>query len=233
MSEVQTATCQNPSCDNTYKHRSNKKFCSDNCRKEGNRPKQNSMSSPTKARNQLEMFDRALVLGEMLYQKERSLNFYKFGRLQDSPRSSNKGRSPIERLAFMEELIQLARGGDAQLRDILTKPHMRDANGYLDPHLFPFGNPAYCTIAKAASIYCYRFWKATAHDVVYNKMPEPPTGEVFKDGTVDDWPENRLTHYIENLSNKPTNSTKDIDDLYMINNNYSNNLSCPLKNAYS
>ena len=133
----------------------------------------------------------------------------------------------------MEELIQFARGGDAQLRDILTKPHMRDANGYLDPHLFPFGNPAYCTIAKAASIYCYRFWKATAHDVVYNKMPEPPTGEVFKDGTVDDWPENRLTHYIENLSDKPTNSTKDIDNLHMINNNYSNNLSYPLKNAYS
>lgn len=228
MENTKTSICQNLSCNKTFNFKRNKKFCCDKCRKVANRPIQNSLHSTTKARAQLELFDRALVLGEMLYQKERSANFYKFGKMQDSPRGSGNGRPPIERLGFMEELIQSARAGDAQLRDILTKPHMRDANGYRDPQLFPFGDPSYCTIAKAATLYCWRVWRATAHDVVYNKVPEPPTGEVFEDGTIDDWPENRLTHYIDNFSEITPNQTLQDIKITSINklHNKENNLSC-------
>ena len=46
-------------CDNKItSKRSTKVFCSDNCRKDSSRPIQNAQSSPTKAREQMEYFDR-------------------------------------------------------------------------------------------------------------------------------------------------------------------------------
>ena len=49
--------CKN--CNNQLKpKRSTKLFCSDNCRKNNSRPIQNAQSSPTKAREQMEYYDR-------------------------------------------------------------------------------------------------------------------------------------------------------------------------------
>lgn len=46
-------------CDKTItSKRSTKVFCSDNCRKRSSRPIQNAQSSPTKAREQREYYDR-------------------------------------------------------------------------------------------------------------------------------------------------------------------------------
>jgi hypothetical protein len=49
--------CKN--CNNQLRpKRSTKLFCSDNCRKNNSRPIQNAQSSPTKAREQMEYYDR-------------------------------------------------------------------------------------------------------------------------------------------------------------------------------
>ncbi|MHA6326790.1 hypothetical protein [Roseivivax sp. CAU 1753] len=187
--EVGLAACLRKSCDQKFRYRSNKKYCSDRCRKADNRPRRNSHESRSKAREQLELFDRALLLGELLYRHKTGLHFYKFGKLQDPRQDSLDGRPPLERLEFMEQLIQQARAGDAQIRDILSKPHMRRPDPYREPERYPFGNPQYSTIAGAAQAYCKRFWRANVWEVVHNKVATPPTGEVMEDGSVDDWPE--------------------------------------------
>ena len=136
--------------------RPNKLYCSSNCRKRHNEPKRNASYSPTKRREQLEFFDRALRLAECLY-----------------------SIPPNQRLGFLKELVDLAREGDnGQLRLILTNYLLRHPNPIYDRHLFHRRNRAYPTIAQAVNYYCKRFWKADAKLVVYNKVPEPDDGVI-------------------------------------------------------
>jgi hypothetical protein len=92
-------------------------------------------------------------------------------------------RSPLERLGYMKDLIDKARGGNLQLREILT-------NGILlkpdrtKKRLFHRRCPAaYFTIAEAANRYCWKFWGASVVDVVRGIASEPSTGEVIRSKT--------------------------------------------------
>ena len=77
----------------------------------------------------------------------------------------------------MKKLIDHARkGGDAQLRDILSNYKLLRPHPLEDRHLFHRRSRSYLTIAQAASRYCRRFWKADVREVVYGRAPE--TGEV-------------------------------------------------------
>ena len=79
----------------------------------------------------------------------------------------------------MKKLIDHARrGGDAQLRDILSNYKLLRPHPLEDRHLFHRRSRSYPTIAQAASRYCRRFWKADVREVVYGRAPQPPTGEV-------------------------------------------------------
>ena len=91
---------QCPNCKAKVSGRPNKIYCSSNCRKRGTETKRNSQFSPTKRRENLEFFDRALRLAEELYKTP-----------------------PANRLGFMKDLIHYARTGeDRGLRNILCNP---------------------------------------------------------------------------------------------------------------
>ena len=145
-------------CGHTFQYRSNKKFCSDNCRKRNNEGTNNSTLSMTKRRDNAMFFDRAMRLAECLY---------------TTP--------PQERLGFVKSLIDIARDGkDAQLRDILSNYRLLHPNPQTETHFFYRGSRNYRTIAQVASSYCKRYWRASVKDVVYNRVPEPPTGEIIE-----------------------------------------------------
>lgn len=81
----------------------------------------------------------------------------------------------------MKELIDKARQGDTFLREVLSNLILRRPNPKSDSWMFPWGRRNYCTIAQAAQNYCRKYWRANADDVVYCRVDEPPTGEVFDD----------------------------------------------------
>lgn len=152
-----------PECGTSFPYRSNKRFCSSNCRKAESRKKQraakpvNAMNCPSVRREQHEVFELAQRLAEKLY-----------------------SLPPFERLGYLEHLVQLARSGDfPKLRKIMTNPKFIYPNPK-DKHLF-IGSPvAYCTIAQAADRYCrHSPWQASVAEVVRGEVPEPPTGEVL------------------------------------------------------
>ena len=148
------ATCLH--CHSEMNYRPNKKYCSDKCRQNGNRNKQNSHSSRTKARENYELFDTARLMADKLY---------------DLP--------PFERLGHMKALIDEARGGNSHLRNLLSNYYLRHPNK-TDHWLHARGNRQYFTIAQAANVYCWKYWGTNVTDVVYDRCHEPHTGEVKK-----------------------------------------------------
>lgn len=81
-------------CNRGFSYRSNKKFCSSNCRKRYCEGTANSGLSPKKRAENTMLFDRAQRLGEVFYSKKID-----------------------ERLGFLKEMIDLARSGqDNHLR---------------------------------------------------------------------------------------------------------------------
>ena len=146
-----------PKCNKPVTGRPNKIYCSSNCRKRNNEFTRNSFCSVTKRRENAELLDRAKRLAEEFYT-----------------------RPPAERLGFMKDLIDYARSGnDAVLRDILSNYKLLHPHPIEDRYLFHRGSRSYSTIAQVASRYCRRFWKADVREVVYNRVPEPPTGEIL------------------------------------------------------
>jgi len=148
------ATCLHCHCEMSY--RANKKYCSDQCRQYGNRSKQNSQSSPAKARQNYELFDTARLMADRLY---------------DLP--------PFERLGHMKALIDEARGGNTQLRELLSNFRLRNPSNN-ERWLYARGSREYMTIAQAANAYCYRFWGTHVTNVVYDRCDEPEIGEVLQ-----------------------------------------------------
>ena len=87
-----------PRCGTPVAGRPNKLYCTANCRKRHREGKRNAALSMAKRRENVELYDRAKRLTEMLYLTP-----------------------PMERLGFMKDLIDIARAGQhAQLRDILS-----------------------------------------------------------------------------------------------------------------
>ena len=156
-----------PQCGESFPYRSNKRFCSPRCRKTHATKRyrvaypRNATNSPSEKRQQAEDFDLALRLAESLYART----------------------TPINRLGFMEALIQIARNGESpQLRRILTNPDLI----FPDPtkkYLFHRRAPAvFYTISQAANRYCLRSsWGASVVDVVRGNVPEPETGEITEE----------------------------------------------------
>lgn len=144
-----------PVCGNTFPFRSNKKTCSARCRVKKNRTTQNGTESLSKRRQLMHRNDTAKMLAEELY-----------------------SLPPCERLGYIQGLIQRAREGDTWLREVLSNHRLLKPNPIHDRHLFHRRSAEYCTISQAAQNYCKRFWKANVWEVVHNKVPEPPTGEV-------------------------------------------------------
>ena len=152
--DLDTNLCMH--CLGPYKaRRMGQRFCSNKCRVYHNRPPQNAHSSPTKARESREFFDTAKLMGERLYNLPTT-----------------------ERLGHMQEIIEEARQGNTKLREILSNWKLRNPDPECEVWMYPRRDQSYCTIAQAAQNYCRKFWNANVEDVVYDRVPEPPTGEV-------------------------------------------------------
>lgn len=159
-----------PNCASLFPYRSNKTYCSPRCRDAAKKRKArrknptNASHSISKARAQHEKFELAERMAERLY-----------------------SMPPFERLGYLDTIIRLARNGHSPLvRDILTTPQLIRPNP-THTYLFYRGRPSvYCTISQAANRYTvWSPWRSTVDRVVKGLVPEPPTGVVRKDGTVD------------------------------------------------
>ena len=134
------------------------RFCRATCRKAHSRRQHTHpvLGSRVKRRKNAEFFDTARRMGETYY----SL--------------------PVtERLGHIKGLVDEARAGNTQLRELLSNRKLMHLHPKNDRWMFPNGNPAYSTIAQVAQAYCWRFWGENVGDVVYGRVPEPPTGEVL------------------------------------------------------
>jgi hypothetical protein len=160
-----------PSCGTLFPYRSNKSFCSRKCKNNNHRREErrdkpvNATNSRAKARAQYDKFDLAMRMAERLYTLP-----------------------PGQRLGYLETIIQLARAGHSPLvRDILTTPQLLRPDPERRNLFWRKAPKAYCTITQAANRYClWSPWAAPVFHVVTGKVPDPPTGEVFPDGSIDD-----------------------------------------------
>jgi len=160
---IEATVSECPHCGNLFlPRRKNMIFCKENCRKAFSRGPQNSANSRTKARKNAELFDAARRMGEKYYLIP-----------------------PIERLGYLKELIDDARSGNTALREILSNWKLMHPNPINETWIFPRGHRNYSTIAQLAQFYCWRFWKADVADVVYNRVSDPPTGEVDGDDSLE------------------------------------------------
>lgn len=148
-----------PNCGHVFiPRRPNMKFCCANCRKAHSRGKRNSFNSRTTARKNMEFFDTAIRMGNRYY---------------DLP--------PYERDGHMMELIAEARAGNTKLREILSNWKLLHPNPNHDRWMLPRKSWSHSTIAQEAQFYCWKYWRANVADVVYARVPEPPTGEIEDD----------------------------------------------------
>jgi len=83
----------------------------------------------------------------------------------------------FERLGYMKDLIDEARAGNTQLRELLSNYKLRHPHPIDDSWMFTRGCRSYSTIAQAADRYCWKFWGTHVTDVVYCCCDEPYTGE--------------------------------------------------------
>lgn len=144
----QVRLCKN--CDSKMIGRKDRKYCSPNCRKRYSENTQNSYSSKSKRDRNYRFFDRCSRLSEFYF-----------------------SHPPFERLGLMQEWIELARSGkDKPLRDILSNKFLMSQSDYGNPYSGKRGK-YFGNIASECEEYCRRFWKASAHDVVYNIAVQP------------------------------------------------------------
>ncbi|WP_152493358.1 hypothetical protein [Roseovarius sp. THAF27] len=90
-----------------------------------------------------------------------------------------------ERLGFLKDLIDQARAGHADLRQILASPQLVFPDRHSDLGALMRRHSLRVTIGAYAQLYCKHFWAvgenatyAQLRDIFYGRMSEPPTGEV-------------------------------------------------------
>lgn len=141
--------------------RSNQKFCCRKCQKASThnsaRATQNSFYSPTKWRHNYDIYDLAFRLAETYYSVV-----------------------PGKRLGLINDWINLARAEPGLLREVLSNRTLLRPNPATERWKFHRGSPEYLTISQVANRFCLKMWGYGVVDVVHNRCPEPPTGEVVK-----------------------------------------------------
>jgi len=135
--------------------RSDKKFCSPNCRKRFSEGTQNSFESREKKKRNYVLFDSAARLAKIYVQY-----------------------SPFERLGLIQSYILMAREGNTKMREILSNHYlMKPDNDYGNPYKGSRGR-SFGSLAAACERYCRYYWNASAADVVYNRADEPDDGVI-------------------------------------------------------
>jgi len=115
--------------------RSNKIFCSANCRKRSSEGNKNSFVSYEKKNHNMRLFDSATRIAEMYFQM-----------------------SPFERLGLMREYIILARQGNGKMREVLSNEDVLKLLREIDVHLHD-GSDVMSAYRKAGiSDKSYYYW---------------------------------------------------------------------------
>lgn len=148
-SSEKTKSC--PVCSTDFvPKRVDQKYCSSKCRKNNyqkhNRSKNpvNSTYSPTKRRDNLELFDRSRCFGEMYY---------------NTP--------PWERDDFLNTLVVQAKNGNSKVRNVLNNQMMLRADSS-DKKLFYKHSPSiHQTITQLANDYCRRTFGKNVREVIF------------------------------------------------------------------
>jgi len=146
-----------PTCAMLYvPRRTNQRYCKRACQKNATRGPQVTEASGEAKRRAIMHNDLARRLAERLY-----------------------SMPPRERLGFIAEVVETARGASGPLRNVVTDTRLIRAKPE-DKRLFYRRSPqVYRTIAQAADAYCRKFWGRGVATVVHGRCPEPETGEVL------------------------------------------------------
>lgn len=159
-----------PQCGDLFPSRSNKKFCTQKCRKAHHRlvmrketPEAKNNMLPSEQRRNLELRHLNLVLSEKVYRM-----------------------APNQRLGYVESVLQIARSESGGLLRFLLQ---NTKYQYPNPHdrgLFFMSAPkAYKTFPQLCNHYLLNSpWNCYLTDFLKG-VPDPSTGEVLSDGTVD------------------------------------------------
>lgn len=147
-----------PVCLSTFPAtRPNKVYCSKKCQQNASRGPRNRFESLEERKRNQNHYGRARWLAVGLYQTK-----------------------PEERLGYMKQLVDSARSGDAQLRNIFTDHKLLHPDNN-ERWLFYRNCPGqYKTISQAADLYCkkYMYAKGGIREVLRKDYIDPPTGEV-------------------------------------------------------
>lgn len=159
-----------PHCGDLFKSRSNKKFCSQKCQKSHHRlimrkqtPESKNNMLPTELRRNLELRHLNLVLSEKVYQM------------------------PIgERLGYVESVLQVVRSESGGLLRFLLQNQKYQYPDPKDLGLFFRSSPkAYKSFPQLCNHYLLNSpWNCYLTDFLKG-VPDPSTGEVLSDGTID------------------------------------------------
>ncbi len=127
-----------------YAQRSSAKFCDATCRKASSRGgvPENRTTSPTKRRREDELFNLHMILCKTYY-----------------------GMPPADRPAYLEGLIDRARNGDNNVKEILTNLYLLKAKEGSKVYNYR-GSRAYPTIPQEASRFVTTNWGVSIGDAV-------------------------------------------------------------------
>ena len=173
VSEFESKPSQSlcPNCGDLYEYRSNKSFCSTKCRKahhklgmRDDKAKAVNKTLPSEQRQNLELLHLNFVLCEKVYTMP-----------------------PEERVGYVESVLQVALYSEGGLlRHLLSNKKYQYPNPN-DLRLFFRGAPkSYKTFPQICNHYLLNSpWNCYLSDFLKGTVPEPSTGEVLSDGTID------------------------------------------------
>jgi len=160
-----------PNCGDLFEYRSNKSFCSPKCRKahhklgmREDKAKAVNKTLPSEQRQNLELLHLNFVLCEKVYTMP-----------------------PEERVGYVESVLQVALHSEGGLlRHLLSNKKYQYPNPN-DLRLFFRGAPkSYKTFPQICNHYLLNSpWNCYLSDFLKGTVPEPSTGEVLSDGTID------------------------------------------------
>jgi hypothetical protein len=160
-----------PQCGDLFEYRSNKTFCSPKCRKAHSKlvlregqTKTINKTLPSEQRQNLELKHLNLVLCEKVYTM-----------------------SPGERVGYVEDVLQMARHSEGGLlRHLLSNKKYQYPNREQTSLFFRRSPQSYKTFPQICNHYLLNSpWGCYLSDFLKGGIPEPSTGEVLADGTID------------------------------------------------
>lgn len=160
-----------PNCGVLFTFRSNKKFCSSKCRK--------AHSKLVLREDQTKTINRTLPLERRQNLELKHLNLVLCEKVYTMP--------PGERVGYVEDVLQVAlHSNGGLLRHLLCNKKYQYPNREQTSLFFRRSPISYKTFPQICNHYLLNSpWNCYLSDFLKGEVPEPSTGEVLSDGTID------------------------------------------------